>query len=142
MPRAVVSTLVSRMEEALQASRTPQQETPKLPEAEECSAIGVLHGLIRPKSMTKEEYQVEKKKLQKKTAFPSQSDVSETSAGGSCVRGWDAGGKGGAIERLTQAMDRVVMKWFRQRQMMLKKAHHYLWRFWEKFPKSRTYGNL
>ena len=40
------------------------------------SAMGFFMGLIRPKSMTKEEYQVEKKKLQKKTAFPSQSDVS------------------------------------------------------------------
>lgn len=64
----IVSTLVSRMEEALQASRTPQQETPKLPETEECFRNGVLHGIDLSKSMTKEEYQVEKKKLQKNCA--------------------------------------------------------------------------
>ena len=66
----IVSTLVSRMEEALQASRTPQQETPKLPETEECFRNGVLHGIDLSKSMTKEEYQVEKKKIAEKNCAP------------------------------------------------------------------------
>jgi polyphosphate kinase 2 (PPK2 family) len=52
-------------------------------------------------------------------------------------QGWDAAGKGGNIRRLTQAMDPrgyVVMPIGAPND--LEKAHHYLWRFWEKFPKA------
>ena len=51
--------------------------------------------------------------------------------------GWDAGGKGGAIRRLTGGLDprgyEVIPiaapdAW--------EKAHHYLWRFWEHVPKA------
>ncbi|EFC90438.1 protein of unknown function DUF344 [Dethiosulfovibrio peptidovorans DSM 11002] len=51
--------------------------------------------------------------------------------------GWDAAGKGGCIKRLTQKMDP------RGYQVIpvgapndLEKKHHYLWRFWEAFPKA------
>ena len=50
--------------------------------------------------------------------------------------GWDAGGKGGAIKRITQCMDA------RGYEVVpiaspndIEKAHHYLWRFWNHFPK-------
>ena len=49
--------------------------------------------------------------------------------------GWDAGGKGGAIKRLTQAMDprgyEVVPV---SAPNDLEKSQHYQWRFWNKFP--------
>jgi len=45
--------------------------------------------------------------------------------------GWDAGGKGGAIRRITQAMDarlyRVISSAAPTDE---ERAHHYLWRFW------------
>ncbi|MCI5495732.1 MAG: phosphate--AMP phosphotransferase [Roseburia sp.] len=133
----IVSTLVSRMEEALQASRTPQQETPKLPETEECFRNGVLHGIDLSKSMTKEEYQVEKKKLQKKLRSLHNQMYLKRLPVVLAFEGWDAGGKGGAIKRLTQAMDprgyEVVPT---ASPNDVEKAHHYLWRFWEKFPKA------
>jgi AMP-polyphosphate phosphotransferase len=51
--------------------------------------------------------------------------------------GWDAAGKGGAIKRLTKLMDP------RGYEVIpiaapndVEKAHHYLWRFWTKFPKA------
>lgn len=51
--------------------------------------------------------------------------------------GWDAGGKGGAIRRLTHAMDA------RQYQVIPvaaptdeERAHHYLWRFWRHIPRA------
>jgi len=51
--------------------------------------------------------------------------------------GWDAGGKGGAIRRLTHAMDA------RNYQVIPvaaptdeEKAHHYLWRFWRHIPRA------
>lgn len=52
-------------------------------------------------------------------------------------QGWDAAGKGGNIRRLTQAMDP------RGYEVIpiaapndVEKAHHYLWRFWQEFPKA------
>ncbi len=51
--------------------------------------------------------------------------------------GWDAAGKGGAIRRLTGAMDaadyRVVSIAAPTDE---EKAHHYLWRFWRQLPRA------
>ena len=50
--------------------------------------------------------------------------------------GWDAAGKGGTIQRLTQALDarqfRVVPT---GPPSVEERAHHYLWRFWRNVPR-------
>ena len=50
--------------------------------------------------------------------------------------GWDAGGKGGAIKRLTETMD---PRGYRVNPTAapndIEKVHHYLWRFWQNMPK-------
>jgi len=52
-------------------------------------------------------------------------------------QGWDAGGKGGNIKRLVQGMDprgyEVVPIGVPND---IEKSHHYLWRFWKRFPKA------
>ena len=49
--------------------------------------------------------------------------------------GWDAGGKGGAIKRLTQKMDpRGYVVNPTASPNDIEKAHHYLWRFWRAMP--------
>lgn len=97
----------------------------------------MLHGIDLSKSMTKEEYQVEKKKLQKKLRSLHNQIYLKRLPVVLAFEGWDAGGKGGAIKRLTQAMDprgyEVVPT---ASPNDVEKAHHYLWRFWEKFPKA------
>ena len=51
--------------------------------------------------------------------------------------GWDAGGKGGNIRRLTERMDprgyEVIPI---SAPNDVEKVHHYLWRFWTEFPKA------
>lgn len=50
--------------------------------------------------------------------------------------GWDAGGKGGAIRRLTEAMDpRGYVVNPTAAPSGEEKNHHYLWRFWRNMPK-------
>lgn len=50
--------------------------------------------------------------------------------------GWDAGGKGGAIKRLTQKMDpRGYQVNPTAAPNDIESAHHYLWRFWNQVPK-------
>ena len=49
--------------------------------------------------------------------------------------GWDAAGKGGAIQRMTAACDpRTYKVWPIAAPTDEEKAHHYLWRFWNKLP--------
>lgn len=51
--------------------------------------------------------------------------------------GWDAGGKGGAIKRLTAKMDpRGFVVHPTASPNDIEKAHHYLWRFWSAVPKA------
>ena len=54
-----------------------------------------------------------------------------------CYEGWDAGGKGGNIRRLTLGLDprgyEVVPIAAPTQE---EKAHHYLWRFWRRIPKA------
>ena len=50
--------------------------------------------------------------------------------------GWDAGGKGGAIKRLTDRMDpRGYQVHPTASPNDIEKIHHYLWRFWKNIPK-------
>ena len=49
--------------------------------------------------------------------------------------GWDAAGKGGAIQRLTAQCDpRAYKVWPISAPNAEEKAHHYLWRFWRRMP--------
>ena len=49
--------------------------------------------------------------------------------------GWDAGGKSGAIQRLTEKLDpRWVQVWPIGRPSPEEQGRHYLWRFWQRLP--------
>ena len=51
------------------------------------------------------------------------------------VEGWDAAGKGGAIQRLTERLDpRWVQVWSIGKPTPDEQGRHYLWRFWQRLP--------
>jgi polyphosphate kinase 2 (PPK2 family) len=51
------------------------------------------------------------------------------------VEGWDASGKGGAIQRLTERLDpRWVQVWPIGEPSPEEQGRHFLWRFWQKLP--------
>ena len=53
------------------------------------------------------------------------------------VEGWDASGKGGAIQRMTSQCDpRAFKVWPIAAPSEEEKARHYLWRFWQRLPKA------
>ncbi|MDY6785803.1 MAG: polyphosphate:AMP phosphotransferase [Cyanobacteriota bacterium] len=55
--------------------------------------------------------------------------------------GWDAGGKGGAIKRLTDSLDpRSYKVNTYSAPTDEEKRHHYLWRFWRTLPPAGTIG--
>lgn len=51
------------------------------------------------------------------------------------LEGWDAAGKGGAIQRLTEKLDpRWVRVWSIGKPSDEEQGRHYLWRFWQRLP--------
>ena len=49
--------------------------------------------------------------------------------------GWDAAGKGGAIQRMTAALDpRAFTVWPIKAPTEEEKGRHFLWRFWQRLP--------
>ena len=111
---------------------TEETETWENRELEE----SVLAKVDLTKSYTEKEYHKKKKKLQKKIRklhgelYRRQIPVIIG------FEGWDAGGKGGAIKRLTEKMDpRGFTVNTTAAPNDYEKAHHYLWRFWKNVPK-------
>lgn len=98
---------------------------------------GVLQGVDLTKNIDRDEYKKKKKDLQKRLLTLQNKMYLKRVPVILAFEGWDAGGKGGAIKRLTQAMDprgyEVVPV---AAPNDIEKAHHYLWRFWEKIPKA------
>lgn len=147
----ILTTLVNRMEQAvaenkkqeeqkaLEKSRTEAAvDTDAKPEFEDDSDLqnGVLQRIDLSLALTPEEYRAKKKELQKKLAFLHNEMYRKRVPVILAFEGWDAGGKGGAIKRITQSIDprgyEVVPV---SAPNDLEKSHHYLWKFWEKFPK-------
>ncbi len=88
------------------------------------------------KSLTKEEYTEKLEKLQKKLSKLHNELYTRRIPVVLAFEGWDAGGKGGAIKRLTGALDpRGYTVNPTAAPNDIEKVHHYLWRFWTKMPK-------
>lgn len=141
----IVTTMVEKMEKAVteatkaakvSAGDTEMPDQPAKTEAEKFRN-GVLQGIDLDKTLTREEYKRKKKELQKRLLVLHNKMYLKRVPVILAFEGWDAGGKGGAIKRLTQAIDprgyEVVPV---AAPNDIEKAHHYLWRFWEKIPKA------
>lgn len=98
---------------------------------------GVLAGVDLSQNMTKEEYKEELDRLQARLSVLHNKMYKHRVPVVLAFEGWDAGGKGGAIKRITEAIDprgyEVVPT---SAPNDIEKSHHYLWRFWEKMPKA------
>lgn len=133
----IMTTVVNRLEEAVKQKEAVSAKKAKSSgETEDDLRNGVLQGIDLSLSLTQEEYKKKKKELQKKLALLHNQMYLKRVPVVLAFEGWDAGGKGGAIKRITQCIDprgyEVVPV---SAPNDIEKAHHYLWRFWEKFPK-------
>ncbi len=87
-------------------------------------------------SLDREAYKKQLKKLQNKIEILHSEVYRRKIPVVLCFEGWDAGGKGGAIKRLTEKMDpRGFVVNPTASPNDIEKAHHYLWRFWCAMPK-------
>ena len=128
------------LQEKQKNSQTEQKEQTKENELEKISnqfGTGVLAGVDLSKSLTKAEYKKKLKKLQERLRVLHSEMYVKRVPLVLAFEGWDAGGKGGAIKRITENIDprgyEVVPT---ASPNDIEKAHHYLWRFWNKMPKA------
>ena len=126
----VFTTLVEAIENAVNA---PQSEA--APAARPKTTYNVLSKIDANKEMTKEEYKEKLDKYQKKL---SQLQIEMFKAQIPVVigfEGWDAAGKGGAIRRLTAALDPLGFAVHPvAAPNVVEKQFHYQWRFWINLP--------
>lgn len=136
--RTLEETIAARKEAEAGKSvsgKSGQQEEAKA--AEEQLKTSVLAGVNPAQEMSKEEYKEKLAKLQERLAKLHNQLYVYRIPVVLAFEGWDAGGKGGAIKRLTQALDPrgyVVNPVAAPND--IEKVHHYLWRFWTKMPKA------
>nr|WP_294467569.1 polyphosphate:AMP phosphotransferase [uncultured Sellimonas sp.] len=129
----IYKTVIEALENALENTAAEEE---KAPELDEKQTESVLDRVDLSLSYTKEEYEKKKKKLQKELGKLHGELYRRRIPMVLGFEGWDAGGKGGAIKRLTQALDPrgcVVIPTATPNDW--EKSHHYLWRFWIKMPK-------
>ena len=135
----IASTVMDRLEYELEHSRPEEERTAQGQEAKirERFKNGVLSGIDLSKSLTEEEYKTRLKKLQKRLAELHSELYRLRIPVVIGFEGWDAGGKGGAIKRLTSNLD---PRGYRVNPTAapndIEKVHHYLWRFWNSVPKA------
>lgn len=136
---AVVKMFADRL--AREESREKEKGTPLVEVIEKNgrAAFGssVLDAVDLSKSLSKSVYKKELADLQKRMALLHSELYKRRIPFVVGFEGWDAGGKGGAIHRLTKTMDprgyEVVPT---SAPNDIEKAHHYLWRFWNHMPKA------
>lgn len=88
------------------------------------------------KKLSRAEYDKKLSKLQKRLRYLHGQLYAERIPVVLAFEGWDAGGKGGAIKRLTRALDpRGYTVNPTSSPNDIERAHHYLWRFWTRMPK-------
>ncbi len=133
----IMTTIVRRLEMAVKAREEKASPSGAGSDIlEEDLRSGVLRGVDLSLTLEPEIYKKKRKDLQKRLAALHNKMYLERVPVVLAFEGWDAAGKGGAIKRLTQCIDPRGYEVIPIASPNdVEKSHHYLWRFWQKFPK-------
>ena len=135
----IFHTVINRLSEAVLRAKAAREakEKPSVKEEPVKFKSSILSSVDLSLSMEKEEYRQRRKELQKRLNFLHSELYRRRIPVVLGFEGWDAGGKGGAIKRLTECLDpRGYAVHPTASPNDIEKAHHYLWRFWEDIPKA------
>jgi len=134
--RTLLKAITTRLEKPNAAPPGTFSHAPALP-TEPSAQVTVLDHVDLSLAVEKSDYKKRLKELQSELNLLAWEAYH---AKRSCVlvfEGWDASGKGGAIRRVTTAIDSRL---YRTIQIAAptdeEKAHHYLWRFWRHIPRA------
>ncbi len=132
--------LLQALKRRLAAPATPKAadtQRSELPKAEHEVTLTVLDRLDLGRTLTDAEYDKKLPKLQAKVARLVRAAWEKKRSSVIVFEGWDAAGKGGAIRRLTEAMDARLYRVIPIAAPTDEEhAHHYLWRFWRHIPRA------
>ena len=130
----ILSTVANRLDYELKKKQQVAEEA--VVEEERNFKIGALNTVDLSKKLEREEYKKRLKALQNRLTVLHNELYLLRIPVVLGFEGWDAGGKGGAIKRLTQALDaRGYEVHPTSSPNDVERAHHYLWRFWTAMPK-------
>lgn len=134
--KTLLHAIRSRLAEhgTTEAGGTPG--SPELPESDSAQ-ITLLDQLDLELALPREDYKSELKRLQTELNELAWDAYKQRRSAVLVFEGMDAGGKGGAIGRITQAVDaRLYRSISVAAPTDEEKAHHYLWRFWRHIPRT------
>ena len=115
------------------ASTRTTKQAKAAPEAR----LTVLDRVDLSHTLTAAEYDKKLPKLQAKVSRLVRAAWEKKRSSVIVFEGWDAAGKGGAIRRLTEAMDARLYRVIPiAAPTDEERAHHYLWRFWRHIPRA------
>lgn len=130
----VLETLVSGIDTALKNSA---MAVPLLQNVFPLEKMPKLDEIDLDKAVTQDEYRAELDQLQEKLGHLHNKLYRKKVPVIIAYEGWDAAGKGGNIKRITEALD---PRGFEVHPIASpephEKARHYLWRFWNRLPKT------
>ncbi|XCP87039.1 polyphosphate:AMP phosphotransferase [Roseburia hominis] len=134
----IYAAVIHAMEVAVEKARQPKPEDVKVAGSTRGEFTeSVLAKADLSKSLSRKEYKERLKSLQKKMERLHGELYRRRISVVLGFEGWDAGGKGGAIKRLTEHMDpRGYVVNPTASPNDIERAHHYLWRFWKAMPKA------
>ncbi|HKL77689.1 MAG TPA: polyphosphate:AMP phosphotransferase [Gammaproteobacteria bacterium] len=132
-------TLLAALQKGLEARQPAEPATAALPEAavpDTEPGLTILDRVDLSVGLEDDEYKPRLKAAQKRLNRLTWAAWNQRRSLVAVFEGWDAGGKGGAIRRATEAMDarlyRVISVAAPTDE---ERAHHYLWRFWRQLPR-------
>lgn len=130
----VLETLVSGIDTALKNSA---MAVPLLQNVFPLEKMPKLDEIDLDKAVTQDEYRAELDRMQEKLGHLHNKLYRKKVPVIIAYEGWDAAGKGGNIKRITEALD---PRGFEVHPIASpephEKARHYLWRFWNRLPKT------
>ncbi len=136
--KTLLHAIRSRLNEPTPADHTAtlKSNAPELPTSPSAQ-ITLLDQLDLSLSLSSDDYKSELKRLQNEINELAWAAYKKKRSTVLIFEGVDAGGKGGAIRRITNAIDARL---YRAIPVAAptdeEKAHHYLWRFWRHIPRS------
>lgn len=136
---AVARLVADSIEQRQAGSTAPTVPSPPAPSADLATVDGrtVLDTVDLSRSLDKDEYEDRLAEAQRRLNAAHRACRDEGRTTTIAFEGWDAGGKGGAIRRVTRALD---AGWFHVTPIGAptpeELAHHYLWRFWLHVPRA------
>ena len=132
----VGNILLEALQQKIAQSGKPVTHKP-LPTVKTPNGLTVLNGVDLERTVTPKTYDKQLEKLQKQFYQLTWAAKQKKRSTIAVFEGWDAAGKGGAIRRMTGAMDARLYKAISVvAPTDEERAHHYLWRFWRHLPRA------